>query len=156
MFDLLRSGYGSPINVGYAFRLPREGGHWNRSEHYAGLAFDSMQGRTNAARAKVREVAKEQGKCTYIEPVSMSPTWVHTDVGFPRTIKKGSLSVYTFVLQDSLDFLGYPLITDGSFGPGTEKALIAYQKKNKLSPTGVCDGATWKKLGDMVAVKRGK
>ena len=155
MFDLLRGGYGSPINVGYGFKLMREGGHCNLSQHYAGLALDSMQGRSNAERAKVRAIAKEQGHCHYIEPVSSSPTWVHTDVGFDRTIRKGSISVYTFTLQDSLDYLGYPLITDGSFGPVTEKALIAYQKKNKLSPSGIADGATWLKLGNMVATKRG-
>jgi peptidoglycan hydrolase-like protein with peptidoglycan-binding domain len=35
---------------------------------------------------------------------------------------------------------------DGKFGPGTEKAVKEFQKKNALKETGIVDQATYKKI----------
>ena len=67
----------APIPVGYAFRRPWEGGHAGQSQHYAGTAFDVAQLWTNEQRARLRTSAQNSGLWSYIEPVSISPTWVH-------------------------------------------------------------------------------
>jgi len=71
--------WGAPIPVGYAFRRPWEGGHAGQSQHYAGTAFDVAQLWTNEQRARLRTSAQNSGLWSYIEPVSISPTWVHFD-----------------------------------------------------------------------------
>ncbi len=108
--------YGAPIDVGFAFRRPYEGGHGNQSQHYAGTAFDVGQGWTNEKRALLRNSAKNSGLWSYIEPITISPTWVHFDRrqspyacttgGYPL-LKRGSLSVYVLIAQDDLNTLGY-------------------------------------------------
>lgn len=71
-----RALYGAPIPVGYAFRRPWEGGHAGQSQHYAGTAFDVGQRWTNREREILRTSAKNSGLWSYVEPVSISPTWV--------------------------------------------------------------------------------
>lgn len=108
--------WGGPIPVGFAFKRPWEGGHSNQSQHYAGVAFDVAQGWTNARRASLRNSAKTSGVWSYVEPVSITPTWVHFDKrfgspacssgGYPQ-IKRGSLSNYVLIAQDDLNTLGF-------------------------------------------------
>ena len=76
--------WGGPIPVGFAFKRPWEGGHSNQSQHYAGVAFDVAQGWTNARRASLRSSAKNSGVWSYVEPVSITPTWVHFDKRFRK------------------------------------------------------------------------
>ncbi len=57
-----------------------------------------------------------------------------------------------FALQSALSLLSrsgaaIPLVLpDGVFGPETSAALIMFQRKNRLPPTGVADYATWTEL----------
>ena len=74
--------YGGPIPVGFAFKRSYEGGHGSQSQHYAGTAFDVGQGWTNAQRSVLRRSAQNSGIWSYVEPVSLSPTWVHFDKRF--------------------------------------------------------------------------
>ena len=76
--------WGGPIPVGFAFKRPWEGGHSSQSQHYAGVAFDVAQGWTNARRAALRNSAKTSGVWSYVEPVSITPTWVHFDKRFRK------------------------------------------------------------------------
>lgn len=108
--------WGGPIPVGFAFKRPWEGGHSNQSQHYAGVAFDVAQGWTNARRAALRNSAKNSGVWSYVEPVSITPTWVHFDKRFGRPacssggypqLKRGSLSTYVLIAQDDLNTLGF-------------------------------------------------
>lgn len=71
--------FGQPIPVGFAFKRPWEGGHGFQSQHYAGVAFDVAQTWTNAKRAALRNSAKASGVWSYVEPLSLTPTWVHFD-----------------------------------------------------------------------------
>ncbi len=148
--------YGSPIPVGYAFRRPWEGGHGLQSQHYAGTAFDVGQTWTNAQRAVLRNSAENSGLWSYIEPYSISPTWVHFDRrqkppacsagGYPL-IKRGSLSVYVLITQDDLNTLGYPTGgLDGIFGTNTYNAVKNYQRSRGLSADGIVGCNTWRSL----------
>ena len=135
--------YGAPINVGFAFKRPYEGGHGSQSQHYAGTAFDVGQGLTNAQRTRLRTSAINSGVWTYVEPVSLSPTWVHFDRrygtpacpsgGFPL-IRRGSRGNYVCIAQDDLNTLGYKTGgLDGVFGEQTYNAVRKYQSSRGLS-----------------------
>lgn len=148
--------WGSPINVGFAFKRPWEGGHSDQSQHYAGTAFDVAQGWTNARRAELRTSAIESGLWSYVEPVSISPTWVHFDQresppacatgGYP-ILTEGSLSNYVLILQDGLNTLGYATGgLDGAFGYATFNAVQNYQSSKNLTADGVVGCETWRAL----------
>ena len=161
-WNLTRRSYGAGIPVGYAFKRIWEGGHGTTSQHYAGVAFDVGQSTTSANRRKICNTAVATGAWGYVEPLSMTPTWVHFDrrygtpacsgttAGYP-TVRRGSKSTYVLILQDALNALGYSTGTlDGAFGSRTESALKAAQKAFGLTADGVCGCNTWKKLASAV------
>ena len=108
--------FGAPIYVGFAFKRPYEGGHGNQSQHYAGVAFDVGQTLSESRRIALWNSANNSGIWTYVEPISLTPTWVHFDKrfgkpacstgGFP-TVKRGSISNYVCIAQDDLNTLGF-------------------------------------------------
>ena len=162
-WNLTRRSYGSPIHVGYAFRRIWEGGHGTRSQHYAGVSFDVGQNTTSSARTAIYKAAINTGAWGYVEPLSMTPTWVHFDrrygtvacadttSGYPK-LKNGSRGCYVMILQDALCTLGYPTGSsiDGKFGAKTESALKGYQKAVGLTADGICGCNSWKKLSAAV------
>lgn len=154
-FNRQRQIWGGPIPVGYAYKRPWEGGHGKQSQHYAGVSFDTAQGWTNAQRARLRESAISSGLWGYVEPVSIAPTWVHFDrregtpacsAGYPVQ-REGARGVYTLILQDELNTLGFGAGSlDGIFGPGTKRAVQAYQRSEGLGADGVVGCGTWTAL----------
>jgi hypothetical protein len=150
-----RGAWGSPIYIGYAFRRIGENGHAAQSQHYAGVSFDVAQNLGNDGRRRLRELAARLGVWGYIEPASLTPTWVHFDArqgppacsaGYP-TLKNGSRGVYVCVLQDALSTLGVELSAiDGVFGPSTKAAVMAYQRANGLTADGIVGCGTWRRL----------
>lgn len=62
-------------------------------------------------------------------------------------INKGDVSPATCAAQAALNYHGYgPIQTDGVFGPQTETAVLAFQKKNGLQLDGIIGPSTWAKL----------
>lgn len=131
-----------------------------QSQHYAGTAFDVAQGWTNARRAALRTSAINSGVWSYVEPVSISPTWVHFDRrqkppacssgGYP-TLRRGSLSVYVLILQDGLNTLGYTTGgLDGIFGNRTFNAVKSYQTSRGLASDGIVGCNTWRSIQENV------
>lgn len=151
---------GKGIYIGYAFKRIWEGGHGTASQHYAGVSFDVGQNVSYSQRVAIRNAAVATGAWGYVEPISMTPTWVHfepplrysrscsgTTAGLPHRAACGSRSTYVLILQDALNALGYtnrPL--DGIFGGGTENAVRAFQRAVSLTADGICGCNTWKKL----------
>ena len=162
-WNLTRRTYGGAIPVGYAFKRIWEGGHGTASQHYAGVAFDVGQGTNNAIRRRIYNAALRSGAWGYVEPLSMTPTWVHFDrrygtpacsgttAGYP-TLRRGSRGCYVMVLQDALSTLGYQTGSriDGIFGARTEEALRGYQRRTSLAVDGVCGCSSWKKISTAV------
>ena len=136
------------------------GGHGTQSQHYAGVAFDVGQNLSNSQRAVLRNSASSSGLWTYVEPVSISPTWVHFDKRFGRPacstggyplIKRGSVSNYVLIAQDDLNTLGYSTGgLDGIFGSRTQSAVRSYQAKVGLSADGIVGCNTWRSLQEAV------
>lgn len=115
-FNTTRYLFGAPIPVGFAFKRPWEGGHGTQSQHYAGVAFDAGQVLSNSQRYRLRNIAISSGVWSYVEPASLTPTWVHFDKRFGRPacgtagyplIKQGSISTYVLIAQDDLNTLGF-------------------------------------------------
>ena len=115
-FNTTRYLFGAPIPVGFAFKRPWEGGHGTQSQHYAGVAFDAGQVLSNSQRNRLRNIAISSGVWSYVEPASLTPTWVHFDIRFGRPacgtagyplIKQGSISTYVLIAQDDLNTLGF-------------------------------------------------
>ena len=157
-WNMPRRSYGRGIHIGYAFKRIWEGGHGTASQHYAGVAFDVGQNTTSANRRQIWNAASNTGAWGYVEPLSMTPTWVHFDrryftpacsgttAGYP-TLRRGSVSTYVLILQDALNALGYNTNTlDGKFGSNTERAVRAFQSNVSLAVDGIVGCNTWKKL----------
>ena len=69
------------------------------------------------------------------------------------TLQEGSSGPDVSKLQTALNDKGFhPGAIDGNFGPGTEAALIAFQKSEGLLPDGIVGQATQKALGLAVVV----
>lgn len=155
-----RALYGRPIPLGFAFKRPWEGGHGTQSQHYAGVAFDVGQTLSDTQRNILRNSAINSGLWTYVEPASLTPTWVHFDKrtlpaacstgGYPTT-RQGSRGVYVLIAQDDLNTLGYTTGgLDGIFGNQTRNATIRYQQSRGLTADGVIGCNTWRSLQEDV------
>ena len=77
--------------------------------------------------------------------VTPTPTPVPTlspeeDAGGYKILQKGDSGPDVVALQEALIELGYLSgKADGKFGPGTEKAVIAFQQRNEYPATGIMD-----------------
>lgn len=155
-----RALYGRPIPVGFAFKRPWEGGHGSQSQHYAGVAFDVGQTLSDTQRELLRNSVTNSGLWTFVEPASLTPTWVHFDKrrlppacvtgGYPM-IMQGSRGVYVLIAQDDLNTLGYRTGgLDGIFGVNTRNAVISYQRSRGLFADGIIGCNTWRSLQEDV------
>ena len=115
----------------------------NQSQHYAGTAFDVGQTLSDTRRRQLWNSARNSGVWSYVEPISVTPTWVHFDKrfgtpacsygGYP-TLKRGSVSNYVLIAQDDLNTLGYR--TNGLDG------IVGCNTWNSLQEAVVGTGAT--------------
>ena len=60
--------------------------------------------------------------------------------------RQGNRGPNVQVIQQRLRDLGYAVGVDGNFGPGTAKAVAAFQQKNNLGSDGVVGQGTWAAL----------
>lgn len=132
----------------------------NQSQHYAGTAFDVGQTLSDTRRRQLWNLARNSGVWSYVEPISVTPTWVHFDKrfgtpacsygGYP-TLKRGSVSNYVLIAQDDLNTLGYRTNgLDGIFGSATQTAVRNYQAKVGLQVDGIVGCNTWNSLQEAV------
>ena len=152
--------YGAPIPVGFAFKRPYAGGHGNQSQQYAGVAFDVGQTLSSTQRKRLWNSANNSGVWSYVEPISLTPTWVHFDKRFGKSsfskgvfpqLKRVSLSNYVLIAQDDLNTLGFRTNgLDGIFGAATQNAVISYQKSRGLTADGIIGCNTWRSLQENV------
>lgn len=163
-WNATRRTYDAPIPFRYAFKRIWEGGHGRQSQHYAGVAFDVGQALSQTQRTRIWNIANDLGVWVYVEPLSLTPTWVHFDkrygtpacsAGYP-VLRNGNRGVYVLVLQDALNALGYTTYTlDGIFGNNTRNAVISYQQDNGLQADGVVGCATWTRIvSEVVGIGR--
>lgn len=159
-WNATRRTYNASIPFRYAFKRIWEGGHGRQSQHYAGVAFDVGQALSQSQRNRIWNIANDLGVWVYVEPLSLTPTWVHFDKrfgtpacstgGFPQ-LKRGSLSNYVLIAQDDLNTLGFRTGgLDGIFGSATQEAVKNYQRKVGLTADGIVGCNTWSSLQEDV------
>ena len=69
-------------------------------------------------------------------------------------LSRGDSGARVVALQKALTALGYDAGTpDGTFGPTTEAAVIAFQKANRLTPDGAVGSKTAQALNQALASK---
>ena len=125
-----------------------------------GCSFDVGQRLSNSERNTLRNLAQESGVWSYVEPASLTPTWVHFDKRFGRpacstggypVVRRGSISTYVLIAQDDLNTLGYRTGgLDGIFGARTEEAVRNYQRSRGLTADGIVGCNTWRSLQEDV------
>jgi len=74
------------------------------------------------------------------------------------TIRRGSRGNVVKLLQCYLNLYGSELSVDGSFGSGTQNAVVAFQNQNSLTPDGIVGQNTWRALlrqGSYPTLRRG-
>ena len=152
--------WGAAIPVGFAFKRSYEGGHGTQSQHYAGVAFDVGQTLSNSRRMDLWRSSNSSGIWSFVEPISLTPTWVHFDkrfgtpacsIGGYPTLKKGSISNYVCIAQDDLNTLGFDTGgLDGIYGIKTDEAVRNYQRKVGLAVDGIVGCNTWRSLQNSV------
>ena len=125
-----------------------------------GVAFDVGQTLTLAERRTLWQSSNSSGVWSYVEPISLTPTWVHWDKrfgtpacssgGFP-TLRRGSVSNYVCIAQDDLNTLGFETGgLDGIFGEKTQTAVRNYQQRAGLTVDGIVGCNTWRALQEAV------
>ena len=135
----------------------------NQSQHYAGTAFDVGQTLSSTRRRALWNSANSSGIWSYVEPISLTPTWVHWDKRFGRPacstggfplLRRGSVSNYVCIAQDDLNTLGFRTGgLDGIFGVQTQDAVRRYQQSVGLSADGIVGCNTWRSLQEAVVGK---
>lgn len=80
-----------------------------------------------------------------MESRAIAPSW--------PVVQNGSNSISVKALQYLLKARGYSLTADGDFGPGTQSAVIAFQRASGLSADGIVGSATWTKV--IITVQQG-
>lgn len=63
-----------------------------------------------------------------------------------RVLRRGAVGDEVRLLQSLLVFHGAEISTDSSFGPATERALVAFQKSREIESDGIAGPATWQEL----------
>src|SRR6185503_15283494 len=80
-------------------------------------------------------------------PRSSQPLSSDQTLTYPgAALRQGSKGASVQAIQQRLRELGYQVGVDGNFGPGTAKAVIAFQQKKNLGSDGVVGPGTWAAL----------
>ncbi|HEV7747558.1 MAG TPA: peptidoglycan-binding protein [Pyrinomonadaceae bacterium] len=96
---------------------------------------------------RAKKVMSSDDTETIATPVATPPTSSGQAPPYPGAVlRQGSKGDNVRVVQQRLSDLGYSLGVDGNFGPGTAKAVVAFQQKQSLGNDGIVGPNTWKAL----------
>lgn len=96
---------------------------------------------------RAKKVMSSDDAETASTPVATPPTSSGQAPPYPGAVlRQGSKGDNVRVVQQRLSDLGYSLGVDGNFGPGTAKAVVAFQQKQSLGSDGIVGPNTWKAL----------
>lgn len=77
---------------------------------------------------------------------SFAPAEARKLLDFAGPIGPGAPKVRALFVQEALTLAGFACVPDGSFGNATKLVLQRFQTSKGLSPTGICDAATFQAL----------
>jgi len=138
---------------GYLMYLGWLGGYISATNQHLADTFDVAPWQSmGLVSMAVANVCRQNPKASFLEAVQRVLQGIYPArlaQASPMTqakTDKATIQIYEAVLkqaQEKLKALGYYKgKADGKYGPGTRKALEAFQKDNKLQPTGLPDQAT--------------
>jgi peptidoglycan hydrolase-like protein with peptidoglycan-binding domain len=76
-----------------------------------------------------------------VKPHAQTDTQPQADAR--KSLRRNSKGEEVRVLQQRLKDLGFDLEVDGTFGPGTERTVVAFQTQNNLTADGIVGPDTW-------------
>ena len=101
--------------------------------------------KANLITFQQRNGLSPDGMCGSQTVAKLSASLTQTGSEYPvpeRVLKLGCTGDDVKWLQAGLTRLGYSAAVDGCFGPGTQNALINFQRQKGLAPDGMCGPAT--------------
>lgn len=105
------------------------------------MEFDFIPGQESMPAEPAKESEKQQQATTDVKPEPAAKTY--------PTLRRGARGENVRLLQELLAKDGSTLQIDGIFGPGTQSAVRAFQKKYGLKIDGIVGPQTWKKLREL-------
>ena len=107
------------------------------SGSWAAVEYKNTKGYVKTDYITVKKIVKTKATATPSPVPTLSP---EEDANSYQVLQKGSSGDQVEALQSALIELGFLSgKPDGKFGAGTEKAVIAFQKKNGYPETGIVD-----------------
>lgn len=110
-----------------------------------GYVIEMKSSKANCVKSKIDSRWTDWGIPTFVEYVTEKEVCnVELDV-----LRKGDKGNEVKTVQRLLKAMGYSVGlsgADGDFGKNTEKAVIKFQTKNKITADGIVGQATWEKL----------
>lgn len=104
---------------------------------WAEVEYKQYSGYVKTDYIVLKEVKKVKATATPSPVPTLSP---EEDAGGYQILQKGDKGETVTALQEALIELGFLSgKADGSFGPGTERAVISFQQKNDYPATGIMD-----------------
>ena len=130
------------LNI-FNYNLPLDGDFGVRTEN-AVLDFQERNGLKTTGKAD-EETLEFLDKSLGLPTTKEEKAEKQTETELPgrkEGLAKGNMGPNVYEIQKKLNWLGYNLPLDGDFGYLTEKAVKDFQRKNKITPTGVIDSIT--------------
>ena len=156
---------------GFHVTSTKSGSHNRGSKHFLGLAIDvRTKDKTGKQITDFMNMVRNEGLIVLDERTRppRQPVWggphLHIEIDTNRTssinndtvLKKDSKNEEAVkTLQNNLVKLGFlkPEDVDGDFGDDTEKAVIAFQKANRIEIDGKVGDETKKKMNEIIAAQ---
>ena len=110
---------------------------YEKNGNWAQVEYNGKKGWVRVEYIVLKTVKKVKATAT---PSPVPTLSAEEDAGGYQVLKRGSTGLDVRCLQEALIELGFLKGTaDGNFGEATEKAVIAFQKKNEYPDTGLVD-----------------
>ncbi len=170
----IRDHFGKPLHISSGYRCPEhnaQAGSTDKSYHTKGMAADIWieeylyQPKIIAQYAEsigvpgiglyegsrdmwfVHIDTRPQKIFWYSHQEIIVPSFLDTQIQLSlRVLQQGHLGSDVTALQQLLNANGHACQIDGSFGPATKKALLAYQQAQGLAIDGSCGPLTWNRI----------
>lgn len=133
--------------VFYNFNGGREPSHIGIVESVGPSSIVAIEGNTSDGDptngGMVMERVRPRRVCIAFARPSYAASEPLVDVSGYKTLRKGDTGAWVELLQNALTLRGFPVQTDGDFGPETDLAVRAFQRRSGIEVDGIVGIQTW-------------